>query len=76
MDPVYRKSFIHTHTQTFALHKLSAIWLCGSYSTRSDQYLPHCPHTATVLKGTEERERERGDTNIMKERRRERSEKE
>ena len=67
MDPVHKKLHTHTHThththlhiQTSALHKLSAIRLCGSYSTRSDQYLSPHPHTATGLKGLVARERER-----------------
>lgn len=62
------KSDTHTHTQTFALHKLSAIQHCGSSSTRSNQYLPplpthcHCPERYGVRERQTQRkkgERER-----------------
>lgn len=66
MDPVHKK--LHTHIWEISeLHKLSAIRLCGSYSTRSDQYLPPRSHTAIGLTGMVAREKER-DTNTKKER--------
>lgn len=63
MNPVHKNLHARTHTLTFsrifALHNLSAIRLCGSYSTRSDQYLPplptlcHCPeaYSGEIVKG-------------------------